>query len=134
MTAATSLSALTQQFEACDINPAAFGHEEHVRVAVDMLNAYGFADCAARYANCIRTISIAAGAPEKFNMTITLAFLSLIAERLAAAPTTDSDAFIARHPDLLSKSVLDGWYTQERLQSAAARQIFLLPQQAHASV
>lgn len=130
MTATTSLSALTRRFEACDIDPAAFGHEEHIRVAFDMLNTYGFADCAARYANSIKTISIEAGAPEKFNMTITLAFLSLIAERLAGAPSLDCDAFIALNPDLLSRSVLDGWYTDERLQSDIARQVFLLPQKA----
>ena len=134
MTATVSLSALTQRFEASDIDPATFGHEEHVRVAFDMLNAYGFADCAARYANSIRTISIAAGAPEKFNMTITLAFLSLIAERLAGVPSTDCDAFIAQNPDLLLKSVLDGWYTEERLQSDVARQVFLLPQKASSPV
>ena len=129
--AANSLTELTKRFEAADIDPAAFGHEEHIRVAVDMLNAYGFADCAARYANCIRTISIEVGAPDKFNITITLAFLSLIAERLAAAPTTDCDAFVRQNQDLLSKSVLLDWYTEEQLQSDVARQVFLLPQKPH---
>ena len=133
-TPATPLSPLTCAFEAGDIDPSAFGHEEHVRVAIDMLKVYGFVECAARYANSIKSISIAAGVPEKFNMTITLAFLSLIAERLAATPAIDCDSFIAQNPELLSKTVLEGWYTDEQLHSEVARQVFLLPQKAHATV
>jgi len=121
------LSPLAQQFEATDIDPKSFGHLQHVQVAFELLTKYGFVDAASRYANSIRTISIDAGAPEKFNTTITYAFLSLIAERLATAPAGDCDTFVARNPDLLSKSVLKRWYSDERLQSDLARQVFLLP-------
>ena len=65
--------------------------------------------------------------PRKFNATITLAFMSLIAERMATTQYVDYDDFITSNPDLLSKDVLEQWYSPERLSSILARSIFLMP-------
>ncbi|WP_282152292.1 hypothetical protein [Ruegeria atlantica] len=118
---------ITSAFEAHAIDNTTFGHAEHVQVAYDLLRKYDFIDAAAIYAKGIRTLAAKAGAPDKFNLTITYAFMSLIAERLASSQSSTFEAFIAENPDLMAKTTLSQWYPQERLNSALARRIFLLP-------
>ncbi len=118
---------ITRSFEAHAIDNTTFGHAEHVQVAFDLLRKYDFIDAAAIYAKGIRALAAKAGAPDKFNLTITYAFMSLIAERMAKSSDRSYDDFVAAHPDLMSKSVLSNWYSSDRLNSALARGVFLLP-------
>ncbi|HEV2285310.1 MAG TPA: hypothetical protein VGR80_04640, partial [Steroidobacteraceae bacterium] len=67
---------------------------------------------------------------EAFHQTVTIAFLALIAERMAPAEPRDFAAFVRANPDLLEKSVLTRWYGPGRLASEAARRTFLLPDPA----
>ena len=123
----TSTQDLARAFEAGALDPAAFLHRDHVAVACDMLLRYDFLEATARYAAGLRSLAATAGVPEKFNATITLAFLSLIAERMRTTEHADYDDFIARNRDLLSKDLLGEWYSPERLRSDLARRVFLLP-------
>lgn len=118
---------LARSFEERDIDAGAFRHCDHVGVAYEMLRNYDFVDAAARYAGSIKSMAQKAGVPEKFNATITLAFLSLIAERMGTTRHSNFDDFIAGNPDLLSKDVLEKWYSPERLRSDLARAVFLMP-------
>jgi len=118
---------LTRSFEAQDLDASRFRHMDHVGVAYEMLKRHEFIEATAKYADNIRSIAEKAGAPDKFNATITLAFMSLIAERMATTEHRDYDDFIACNGDLKSKDILQKWYSPERLHSASARQIFLLP-------
>ena len=123
-------SELLTQFEAFEVNPAEFGHQKHIQVAYEMLHKYGFLDASAKYANAINTIATNAGAPEKFNVTITFAFLSLIAERIHNTKQSTFEEFLAQNEGLLSKGALDKWYSNEQLESDFARTHFLLPNRA----
>ncbi|MEM1200370.1 MAG: hypothetical protein AAGI06_13780 [Pseudomonadota bacterium] len=125
-----SFSDLTRLFEAGDMNPSEFSHRDHVAVAYDMLSAYEFLDACGRYAATIRALAERAGAPMKFNTTITVAFLSLIAERMAMGDYVSFEDFIANNADLESKQMLDSWYSPERLHCDMAREVFLLPNPA----
>ena len=123
-------SELLAQFEACDVDPAQFGHRQHIQAAYEMLHRYSFLDASAKYAQAINTIATRAGAPEKFNVTITFAFLSLIAERIYVTGQSSFEQFLAENEDLLSRGALDKWYSSEQLQSEFARTHFLLPGRA----
>ena len=116
-----------QSFEECDIDASAFGHIDHVGVAYEMLRKYDFLTACSRYSHCINTIATKAGAAGKFNTTITLAFLSLIAERMEAVSYKSFDAFIEQNQDLLAGNLLAKWYSKERLGSDLARSVFLMP-------
>ena len=122
-------STLLGRFERRDIKPGAFAHRDHLQVAYEMLDRYDFADACQRYAKTIRKMAEAAGAPEKYNTTITFAFMSLMAERKFRSNGTDWETFLSANPDLLEKDVLKGWYSKERLSSKLAREQFLLPDQ-----
>ena len=118
---------ITRAFEAHAVDNSRFHHAEHVRVAFDLLRKLDFVEAAATYANGIRAIATKAGAPQKFNLTITYAFMSLIAERMAGNPQASFEQFASENSDLMSKGVLEGWYSEERLHSDIARRVFLLP-------
>lgn len=120
-------SDLTRAFIAQTIDAAVFHHAEHLRVAFDLLHTHDFIDASATYAKGIRTLAENAGAKDKFNLTITFAFLSLIAERIAQSPNSPFDTFIRDNPDLMSKDLLGRWYAADRLHSQTARAVFLLP-------
>lgn len=110
-----------------EIPAAGFPHREHVRMAFEMLKRHDFAATVLHYSRALRAMTARAGRPQAFHQTVTVAFLSLIAERMEAARAADFAAFARENPDLIEKSVLSRWYSPERLASAAARRTFLLP-------
>lgn len=121
---------LIEQFEKLQISAPHFGHKEHVEIAYEMLARYDFVDACNRYASTIRAMAAQHGAPEKYNTTITFAFMSVIAERKSLKDHGDVAQFLADNADLLDKNFLMNWYTPERLASAEARVQFLLPDRA----
>ncbi len=127
MTDQSEYSALTQSFLARELDNNAFHHREHVQVAYELLRNLSYTDAAFEYATGIRTLAAKAGAPQKFNATITYAFMSLIAEHMAMDRYDDFEVFAARSPELFSKNLLARWYEPERLHSDFARHAFLLP-------
>jgi hypothetical protein len=116
-----------EEFYAGRIRSTGFAHRDHVRMAFLALNRETFPVAFERYSEGIRRLAVHAGRLEKFNQTITGAFLSVIAERLAAHPQTDFEAFLEANPDLLDKTLLDRYYTPERLDSDTAKTVYLLP-------
>ena len=111
-----------------EIAAAQFPHREHVRMAFEMLRRHDFPETVLHYSRALRAMTARAGNPAAFHQTVTIAFLSLIAERLECAGHADDfAAFTAANPDLLEKAVLGRWYAPERLASEAARRTFLLP-------
>jgi len=113
-----------------ELDAASFPHREHVRMAFEMLRRYDFAESVLHFSRSLRTMAQRAGKPEAFHQTVTIAFLSLIAERLEGRPCEDFAAFAQGNPDLIDKSALTRWYRPERLGSASARRTFLLPDRA----
>lgn len=109
------------------IAPDTFTHGEHLRMAFVMLHRYEFLEAALYYSRALRRMCARAGHPEKFNQTLTIAFLSLIAERIAADPCAEFEAFVAGNPDLMNAGMLARHYSAQRLSGAIARRTFLLP-------
>ena len=99
-------------------------------MAFEMLRRHDFAECVLHYSRALRTLTLKAGKPEAFHQTLTIAFLSLIAERMDGGVVSDFAAFARANPDLLEKSAVARWYRPERLASEAARRTFLLPESA----
>lgn len=118
---------LLRRFEQLKIPAAEFRHKDHLQVAFEMLDEYDFIEACSRYASTIRALAESVGALDKFNMTVTIAFLSLIAERKTRLPRADFDAFLEANPELLDREVLSAWYSSERLDCKVARGQFLLP-------
>lgn len=116
-----------RRFVQGELDPTRFPHREHLRMAFEMLRRHDFAEAAFRYSGALRSMLGRAARPQAFHQTITIAFLSLIAERMEQAPGADFEAFVRNNADLADKSALLRLYRPERLASAAARRTFLLP-------
>jgi hypothetical protein len=110
-----------------EIPAATFPHREHMRMAFEMLKRHDFPEAVMLYSRALRAMTEKAGKPGAFHQTVTIAFLSLIAERMEAGSAADFAAFERANPDLMEKSVLARWYRPERLASEIARRTFLLP-------
>ncbi|HEX4378266.1 MAG TPA: hypothetical protein VHZ99_14035 [Steroidobacteraceae bacterium] len=116
-----------ERFARGEWNPATFKHRDHVRMGFEMLRRYTFDEAVFRFSTALRTMTAAAGKPQAFNQTVTIAFLSLIGERIEADSYVDFDSFAALNPELLEKSALSQRYRPERLATDLARRTFLLP-------
>ena len=124
-----SAEAITlQRFVRGEIRAADFPHREHVRMAFEMLRQHDFAESVLHYSRTLRAMASRAGKPQAFNQTITVAFLAVIAQRMAAAPPgADFAHFAADNPDLFDRALLARWYRPEQLASPLASRAFVLP-------
>ena len=118
---------LLTAFKTQEIDNSSFGHVDHVRVAYQILKEHDFLDATYHYARTIQKLANNAGAPKKFNTTITIAFMSLIAERMAVSQTDTSQEFLEQNSDILEKNVLASRYSTSRISSDLARTCFLMP-------
>lgn len=105
-----------------------FPHREHVRMGFEMLHRYDFVESALHYSRTLQAMVTKVGKPQAFHQTVTIAFLSLIAERISSGDYADFDSFVRTNADLLDKAALAPWYPSERLATATARRTFLLPE------
>lgn len=110
-----------------ELDPDAFHHADHVRTAFEILERHDFMKAAQAYSAGLKVLAQKAGRPGAYHETITLAFLSLIAERRSEREFDGFESFAAANSDLMEKSALLRWYAPERLNSERARRIFVLP-------
>jgi hypothetical protein len=92
----------------------------------EMLRQHSFAETVLYFSQALRKMAARGGRPGAYHETITIAFLSLIAERMA--DDRDFEEFASLNPDLFDKHVLARWYRPERLASDRARHVFILPE------
>lgn len=103
-----------------------FTHRDHVGVTVAALKQGDFYDALARIARGLQRLANNAGVPEKFNATVTFAFVSLIAQRMEGGCDSPED-FLRDNPDLLAGNPLDGLYPEGQADTPLARRVPLLP-------
>jgi hypothetical protein len=107
----------------------AFHHRDHVRMAWLYVRVFGSAAAVGRFTDDLRGFAAAKGVPRLYHATITGAYLALIGERWQADPDASWEVFAAVNADLLrwKPSVLDAFYSADRLWSDRAREQFLMP-------
>jgi hypothetical protein len=117
-------------FEACAIPNAAFHHRDHVRTAFLYLSRYPATQALERFSTSLARFARAHGKPERYNETITWAYLFLIRERMAREAGRQSwPEFARENGDLLdwTDSILAKYYRPETLTSDLAKRVFLFP-------
>lgn len=106
----------------------AFGHREHVRVAVLLALRHGRHAALALFSRGIKEIAAAAGRPEKYHETVTRAWFDLIeAAREAHPDARSAAALLDACPELLDQHLLRRYYSAGVLESDAARRGWLPP-------
>lgn len=122
----TDYKTMLERFQRGALDPGGFRHADHVGVAYEALARHGFFKALQIYADGLMALVEKAGVPEKFNATVTFAYMSAIAERMHRRPSAGAADFLAGNPDLLSGAVLER-YSKTRLQDDLARKVALLP-------
>lgn len=118
---------LVEAFETGTLEPEAFSHAAHVRVARWYLLHEPILGAMSRFRAGLRRFAARLGKPDRYHETITVAYLLLIADRLGASRDQSWEAFAAENPDLLRPSCLDEYYSRELLESSRARDVFVWP-------
>ncbi len=122
--------AFADAFEAGNLLPAEFDHRAHLRAAFCLVRRRPFLEACIAMRDGLRDIARRAGRPGLYHETITVAFMSIVAQRGADRPGIAWNDFVATHPDLMDRALLSRWYSRETLESDAARARFVMPDAA----
>jgi hypothetical protein len=116
-------------FEAASL--PAFPHADHVRLTILYLSRHGREESEKKLFEGLRRFARAKGVPEKFHVTMTIAWLDLVDDARRRYPElSDPAALVAACPALLDRDALLRFYTRERLMSDHARQQWVEPDRA----
>jgi len=108
---------------------SAFDHAAHVYIAWKLLQEDSLARATARFLEALKRLTVTQGIESKYHETISCFYMALIAERRTAQPGLTWAQFAESNRDLLgpAASLLEQYYSRDRLWSDLARTQFLLP-------
>lgn len=98
-----------------------FGHRAHVHLTWLAIRRAGMPAAIDVVTEGIKTTARYAGAPQKYHLTISRAWVHLVAHHAAAHPAGDFPTFAAANPALLDKRLLTRFYRPATLAAPAAR-------------
>ena len=115
----------TDAFLSQEVDADDFSHLDHVCVARESLLRFDFLMAVQIFSESLHAMALNAGASDKLNLTVTLAFMSIISERMQSGE--DLEVFVKTNQDLLHTDFMEEYYTTERLNSSKAKGMFLMP-------
>src|SRR5947207_15702166 len=117
---------LVEGFEAAAL--PVFPHADHVRLTILYLTRHGRDETERKLFEGLRRFAVAKGVPQKFHVTMTLAWIELVEDARRKHPEAmDPAALVAACPELLDRDALLRFYTSERLASDNARARWVAP-------
>lgn len=102
-------------------NADRFRHRQHVHLTWLAVRRYGRTAAIALVSDWIRRTARYAGAPQKYNVTVSRAWVELISHHVSHSGAADFDTFAEGNPALLDKRLLTRFYRPATLASTAAR-------------
>lgn len=119
-------------FEDCSLPEAQFDHPGHVRAAFLYVSNYDLNEAIDRIRVRLNAFNNTYGGLNTlrrgYHETVTQAFMRLVyAANQRSGPHAASADFCRAHPELLEKTVLQGYYSETRLWTMAAKQTFVGP-------
>jgi hypothetical protein len=114
--------------ESCTLAPQRFDHRGHLRAGFLYLRRHDFPGACVAMKRAVQGFAASLGKAGLYHETLTIAYLALIAERLAEEPAERSfDAFLRRYPELASREYFERYYPRGTLDAPEARATFVLP-------
>jgi hypothetical protein len=98
-----------------------FGHREHVHLTWLAVRRTGMPTAVALVSDWIRRTARYAGAPQKYHVTVSRAWVELVAHHAAEDPAPDFTTFAGRNRELLDKRLLTRFYRSRTLAGSRAR-------------
>jgi hypothetical protein len=117
-----------EAFESLRISNKMFHHREHIRLAWIYSLHFPHEEALSRMVQGIQAFAKHHGAAAKYHHTITVAWMRLVWHAARQSPAAqDFKTFAAAHPHLLNSRLLGDYYSLGRLQSDAARHVWIEP-------
>jgi hypothetical protein len=127
-TAPMSDDAVLHAFEACQLDPGKFHHDDHIRLAWLCVQRYGAYEAETKLLDGLRRFAQKANVPQKFMHTTTIAWTRLVAAAQISNPATNNfSEWIQSHPELLDRNLLARYYSPGRLETPEARSGWIEP-------
>jgi hypothetical protein len=104
-----------------------FGHRQHVHLTWLAVRRCGTAAAIGLVSDGIRGAARYAGAPQKYNATVSRAWVELVGHHAGRSGAADFGTFTDEHPALLDKKLLSRFYRSSTLASATARTSWVEP-------
>ena len=104
-----------------------FGHRQHVHVTWLAVREFGIDAAVDIISEGIQRTARYAGAPQKYNATVSRAWVELIGHHAQHDRTADFDAFADGNSPLLDKALLARFYRSSTLAGGAARSGWVEP-------
>jgi hypothetical protein len=98
-----------------------FGHREHVHLTWLAVRRYGVLPAVGLICDGIRRTARYAGAPRKYHVTVSRAWVELVGYHAGESGEDDFAAFAGHHPALLDKRLLTRFYRPATLAGLRAR-------------
>jgi hypothetical protein len=98
-----------------------FGHREHVHLTWLAVRRFGVPAAVGLVSDGIQRTARYAGAPQKYHVTVSRAWVELVGYHAAEHRHNDFAAFAGHHPALLDKRLLTRFYHPATLASPRAR-------------
>ncbi|MGW4246526.1 hypothetical protein [Nocardia sp. NPDC004722] len=106
---------------------ARFGHREHVHLTWLAVRRCGVPAAIELVSNGIQRTARYAGAPQKYHVTVSRAWVELVGHHATESGEEDFTAFAAHHGALLDKRLLSRFYRPGTLALPAARRGWVEP-------
>ncbi len=104
-----------------------FGHRQHIHVTWLAVRRYGTAAATRLVSDGIQGVARYAGAPQKYNATVSRAWVELVGHHVDHSDGAGFDAFADAHPDLFDKRLLTRFYRPATLARDEARTGWVAP-------
>jgi hypothetical protein len=104
-----------------EVTTGRFGHRQHVHLTWLAVRRCGVPAAVTLVSDGIQRTARYAGVPQKYNATVSRAWVELVGHHAAEHDEDDFDAFAERNPALLDKRLLTRFYRPATLASAPAR-------------
>ena len=117
------------QFESLSLDPSNFDHTGHVRLTWLYLKEYPLDIAIEKVCQGIKRYAEYLGAPDKFHLTMTDAFVKIINDRLLKSPNLTFIEFIQANPDLIEQpnAILSQYFSSECINSTNAKKCLVAP-------
>jgi len=114
-------------FENCTLPKSEFRHQAHLRICWLYLSAYPFEDASEKIKEGIIRFATSLGAIHIYHVSLTQAWVHLVALAMKKNLSSSFEEFIQQHPYLLDKSLPAKYYSQTTLSSEAAKTTWVAP-------
>lgn len=104
-----------------------FGHRQHVQLTWLAVRRYDTAAAVGLVSDGIQRTARYAGAPQKYNATVSRAWVELVGHHAGQSASPSFDSFARQHPALLDKRLLSRFYRPSTLAGDEARSGWVEP-------